>query len=513
MDTDLNLDLSGLPDSGLDLTGLPDENRKDAAVAAAEEMGPGIGGPDLFPDEPKPKDLGLDLDLTGLPDQVQEDGGFFSGMGRSLEGMYHGAAAGSAGVGEATFGIVEYLGNRMGADGLAHWADGWGDYFEKGRKYHYGQGRKGLEGSVWDHPEYLLNGTWWAFNVTQMAPSLMASILPGMGTAQTIKWAGQTFKWSEPLIARLAQIGQALGAGVAGGSMEGASTYREVLANGGTEEEAARAAEMMTAASTALNTLSFGQMFSKGGMAKHALSGLVEGTTEALEEPAEEFSKDVAKYLTTGELPEGTWDRMIQALKERGSEVFLTAAVTGIGGSVAAGGGVDADTKAPMVGPGVQSARQSEAKGEAVDLSSDTAMPEAGDIGPYTREDAEADLTAHLGEEESGALMGLLDAAAEAWAENQGGDATPDQWFEESLAGIMRDPAQVQSLLNGEVLNQSEPVQTLAHEEIAELLTPLQEGAGQCPAPGDCPEFRATAGTYPGGVSGQERERSGAGSV
>ena len=58
-------------------------------------------------------------------------------------------------------------------------------------------------------------------------------------------------------------IGAGFVGGFTGGALEGTNTYREVLRLGGTEAEAARAAEIMTLASAGLNALSLNTMLGK----------------------------------------------------------------------------------------------------------------------------------------------------------------------------------------------------------------------------------------------------------
>ncbi|WP_319759575.1 LPD38 domain-containing protein [Maridesulfovibrio sp.] len=258
----------------------------------------------------------------------------------SAEGMYHGLAAGSAGLGESFGAGMQWLGNRLDSDSVAVAGEAIADYYKPLRESH--APAKELQGSVMDNPELLTRGDWWTYQVGNMAPSLGAAILPGAAVGKFVQVGGKALQLTPKVLERAARIGQALGAGLGGGALEGSSTYREVLDAGGTETEAARAGEFMALASSGLNAISFGKMFSKAGQgiasktAKHLGSGLVEGLSEWAEEPAESISKDLAHYIETGEMKPGVWKRAKQAARE-GVNVIGPAALTGVGGSVMSG--------------------------------------------------------------------------------------------------------------------------------------------------------------------------------
>ncbi len=264
-----------------------------------------------------------------------------------------GLVAGSAQLGQAAGAGMQYLGNRLGLESVARGGEKLAGVYEKQAEAFAAP--QELQGSVWDNPKLLANASWWAYNTAQMAPSLAAAILPGAGAAKAIQVGGKAIQLSPQVIARLATLGQAAGAGAAGGAMEGASTYREVMKQGGSEGEAARAAELMGAGSAALNAISFGKMLGKAGgstlakVGKHAAAGATEAITEGAEEPWEELSKGVARYLETGEFDPATWGNMVQAVKERSLNVAGPAALVGAGGSVMSGG--EAQAKQPDQAP------------------------------------------------------------------------------------------------------------------------------------------------------------------
>ena len=204
-----------------------------------------------------------------------------------------GVARGTLGIGESIGTAIEWLGNRLGSKATAEVGKETGQYWKETAEQF--PKPKGIEGNIWDNPELLGNASWWVSNVAEMAPMLAATILPG-GIAQGIlKSAGAGIK--------LARLGGMVSGGLAGGAIEGAQTYKSVLEAGGTEEEAARAGELMTVGAGALNALSVGKILAKAGsgfkarILKHLGAGAWEGITEGLEEPTEVFSKYIAKYL------------------------------------------------------------------------------------------------------------------------------------------------------------------------------------------------------------------------
>ncbi|MBU1003035.1 MAG: PLxRFG domain-containing protein [Proteobacteria bacterium] len=276
-----------------------------------------------------------------------------------------GLAAGSASVGESVGSGIQYLGNRFGADGMAGAGKDLADYYSKQGEAFAPPER--IQGNVLDNPRLLGDPSWWAYNTAQMVPSLAAAMLPGAGAGKAVQIGGKALQLTPQVIARAAAFAQAVGAGTAGGALEGASTYREVLNNGGGEEEAARAAEIMGLGSTVLNAASFGTMLGKAGtgaaakVGKHVLSAATEGVSEAAEEPWEEYAKSFAHYLETGDFDPKTWTKMVDAAKTRGLNVLGPAALTGGAGSMIAGGS-ESDGQTEQIAP------QSNPQGRPVDL-------------------------------------------------------------------------------------------------------------------------------------------------
>lgn len=258
----------------------------------------------------------------------------------STKSLYKGLGAGSAGLGESFGAGLQWLGNRVDSDSVAETGKAIADYYKPLRESYAPD--NDLRGNVLDNPELLTRGDWWSHQVGNLVPSLGAAMIPGAAVGRSVQVGGKVLQLTPKVLERAARIGQVLGAGVGGGTLEGTSTYREVLEAGGTEKEAARAGEMMALASAGLNALSFGKMFSKAGQgitaktAKHVGSSVVEGLSEWAEEPAESISKDLAHYIDTGEMKPGVWRRVKEAVKE-GVNVIGPAALTGVGGSFVSG--------------------------------------------------------------------------------------------------------------------------------------------------------------------------------
>lgn len=422
---------------GLDLSDAPD---------ASQEQ---LLGLDLSEAKPAAQAPGPDLDLSDAPDAPQGQEPQAEGALNTLAQSYRGLAAGSAGLGQSAGAGVQWLGKRLGSETLAAGGESLADYYE-GQVQAYGPGED-ISRSVFQNPEQLGRASWWAYNLFNSIPSLAATVLPGMGTAKVLRLGGAAMEVTPQVMDRLARIGMAVGGGAAGGAMEGSSTYREVLRQGGSEEEAARAGEFMAAVSAGLNAVSLDTMFGKAGagIGRRVVAGLTEGVTEAAEEPGEELSKDLAAYLETGTMPQGTWERMVAAARDRGLNVLGPSAILGFAG---AGAGQESEGPA-MIRPadltGRDQAQGQEAIAAPVSESSDAALgpdkvsgpdqaqaaPAAADVLPYTRADAEQDLTRRFGDKDGKDLLGLFDALAESWAEREG--HAPEQWYEKHLAGIV----------------------------------------------------------------------------
>jgi len=202
--------------------------------------------------------------------------------------------------------------------------------------------------NVVDDPHLLGSPVWWAYNIGNMIPTLAASILPGAAAAKTIRSFGVLAKYTPAMVSKIATLGGAITGGTVGGGLEGTATYRSVIEAGGTEIEAARAAELMTLFSAGLNSLSVGKVLQKAGpgfkakVVKKLGQGAWEGITEGAEEPAEVTAR-LAALLQTGQaLPvnDAIVDLYIESLKEAAT-IAPIAAVTGIGAP--SGGGSKKD--------------------------------------------------------------------------------------------------------------------------------------------------------------------------
>ena len=186
-------------------------------------------------------------------------------------------------------------------------------------------------------PSLLLDPKWLAYNLFQIVPSAVLAYGTGrvaagaiMKAPKSIAILGHTFKLTKPVIDRLALLGGNIFGGAVAGGLEGTSTYQEILAKGGTREEAEEAMRKMTLASGTLNAISFNQMYKKmpKGLKKAAIhfitTGLTEGFTEWAEEPFEGFIKKNLGYATTEDIINQT---------KQGFNVFLPAAIMGVGGA------------------------------------------------------------------------------------------------------------------------------------------------------------------------------------
>ena len=191
-----------------------------------------------------------------------------------------GLAKGMIGLAETVNIGGQFIANRFGSDDAA-------TFFKSGAEFWSALGKKydpppELQGNILDKPELLGKGSWWAYNVMNMVPSVASTVVPAMGTYKLLA-AGPA------AIARLARVGAAITGGTIGGSQEGLQTYKEVLDRGGSEGEAAMAGTLMALASAGLNALSVDRMLGKSTslLKKFILSGSTEALTEWLEEPAE----------------------------------------------------------------------------------------------------------------------------------------------------------------------------------------------------------------------------------
>ena len=276
---------------------------------------------------------------------VKREGEVLSDAMDTVTSGFKGLGAGSAMLGESAGAAVQWLGNRLPesiGEPISDVGKKVADYYEEQREAYSPPNR--IQGSVWDNPKLMADPEWLTYNVANFAPSMTAAILPGALLSKGLRIGGEVIKLTPKVIERISKLGLHLGAGTAGGSMEGLGTYRELLRNGKSEEEASNAGAMMGLFSAGLNTLGFSQILSgaKGNalqkVAKRVLAGGTEAATEWAEEPAEVIAKDIASYLETGEAPEGTWGRIVESIKS-GANVALPAFIMGGGASLASGSG------------------------------------------------------------------------------------------------------------------------------------------------------------------------------
>lgn len=259
--------------------------------------------------------------------ETEIDPGVFRAAGR---GLAHGTLRLAEDVGTG----LKFVGNRLDSKGMVELGESveqyWGD---KAKPFEPPQA---IQGSIVEDPALLAKGSWWAYNIFDTIPSLAASIIPGAGAYKAIKVGGTALELTPQVISRLAVAGGALTGGAAGGSLEGAQTYREVLNRGGDESEAAAAGTAMAGASALLNALSVGTVVSPGklGALKRFLTT---GATEALTEWAEEPSEGAILSATSVAKPE---DDPVARAKE-GANVAPIAFLVG------GGAGLITRTQAP----------------------------------------------------------------------------------------------------------------------------------------------------------------------
>ena len=279
----------------------------------------------MFPEEQKPA-------------AAEKQPGVVATAGRGLtHGVY--------GLAEAVNTGLQFLGNRLGSSGIADQGASGAEYWnEKAKPF---EPPANIQGAIFDKPELLTKGTWWAYNLAEMAPSFAAAIIPGVGAAKSISVAGKALKLTEKVIERLAIAGGSVVGGASGGALEGAQTYQEVLKRGAPEDEAAVAGSMMALASAALNAISVGKVISPSkasALRRFLTTGAVEGLTEWAEEPAE----GAILGRTSVAKPE---DDPVERAKQ-GLNVLPIAAVMGGGAGVMSGGGREAAPPDPQNAPG-----------------------------------------------------------------------------------------------------------------------------------------------------------------
>jgi hypothetical protein len=261
-----------------------------------------------------------------------------------LQSAGAGIVHGLAGLAESVNIGLQFIGNRVGSESAA--ARG-----ESGAEYWGGQAKpyeahESIQGAIADNPGLLAKGSWWAYNLADMIPSLAASIIPGVGAAKAITVAGKAIPLTEAVIQRLAIAGGSVIGGAAGGSLEGAQTYQEVLKRGAPEGEAAVAGSTMALASAALNAISVGKMVSPSkasALVRFLTTGATEGLTEWMEEPAE------GAILSRTSVAKPEDDPATRAIQ--GLNVLPIAAVMGGGAGLMQGRPPEAAQPAPAAPP------------------------------------------------------------------------------------------------------------------------------------------------------------------
>ncbi|MDR2160818.1 MAG: hypothetical protein LBO77_01580 [Desulfovibrio sp.] len=161
-----------------------------------------------------------------------------------------------------------------------------------------------LRGSLWDHPEYLLNPEYLTFQLGEAANS-MAVMLGAAGTAR----AG---------VKALAGVDFARVAAFFGGEMEAASLYNDLVKEGAGKDKALLNSAAFGMVTGALNRLGLEKMF--GGEAGQGLLSALRrrfmaGATEAATEYAEEPAQAVFEGLAMGKAPEEILRGVFQSLK------------------------------------------------------------------------------------------------------------------------------------------------------------------------------------------------------
>lgn len=264
--------------------------------------------------------------------------------GRKIDVAAKGLIGGTLGLAETVGTGLQWAGHRVDSETLADMGKISSEYWgEKAEKFVPPENIAGK--NVIDNPELLADSSWWIYNISNMIPALAATVIPGLGAAKVakgIQLAGKAVKLSPAVVARLAKLGQYLPAGMVGGALEGAQTYKQVLQEGAPEETAARAGELMSLGAGVLNALGVGKILKKAGQGfkakiiKQLGAAAWEGMSEAAEEPTEVFAKYTAKYLTGEELPSNLMEQLVDSLKAAAT-VAPVAAVTGGGVSVISG--------------------------------------------------------------------------------------------------------------------------------------------------------------------------------
>ena len=209
-----------------------------------------------------------------------------------------------------------------------------------------------IQGNVIDKPSLLVTPKWWASSIGETLPSLAASMIPAGGAARAITIGGRALQLSPVVIAKLARLGGAITGGLVGGSLEGANTFEQVKARGGSDADAVKAFLEMGGASAIFNAISLDRYLgANGSLAKRFLQGGgVEAFTEWLEEPTE--------ALILG-------DDLLQGANEGLNVVPASFLLGGLGGAM--GGTRPAPAPAPSGGPVVSRYKRSAETQEFID--------------------------------------------------------------------------------------------------------------------------------------------------
>lgn len=101
--------------------------------------------------------------------------------------------------------------------------------------------------NVVDNPEIMADPNFWVSAVAEQVPALGATLLAGMTGAGLLGGVGTAVSLSPKAVSIMSAVGQALGAGSVGVTLEGNATRDSVLAEGGTQEVADAAALKMNA--------------------------------------------------------------------------------------------------------------------------------------------------------------------------------------------------------------------------------------------------------------------------
>ncbi|RLC75679.1 MAG: hypothetical protein DRJ03_29895, partial [Chloroflexi bacterium] len=285
------------------------------------------------------------LDLAAIYRSVNEEGPLYGPSERErgpretgiISGGARGAVAGVMDIEEAVGRVGQYLGIKFKSPWLERQGKEIAETWQRLRTPY--ETPEDLQGSIIDNPELAGKGAWWTYHLMRTAPSLVASLVPGLGVSKlmkaprVVKVLGTTLKLTPKTIERLARVGAALGTGVTGGMLEGGSTLAEAEDLNASPEEMAAAFETMTLASAALNALSADRMIRAmpSGLKKKVTQFLVGGLTEMVTEYAEEPT-EAGILLELGKISK---EQAIERTK-RGANVLPIAFALGATGAGAA---------------------------------------------------------------------------------------------------------------------------------------------------------------------------------